>query len=405
MSFAESNEIPSELLPTARPFLDLQSYRRRVRYTQGSLNAQNNRCEITLPNEDCCSLNARLRFTATVSNTAGGTNCAPEFLGHSFFERVLVEIGGSKIVDLHNYNLMQGILDVATDPQESQGNRAFTSMSTTAQRSEFHRQGLTTFDYDIPLSLLEDSLLSHKRTLLPVFMLPRTTVTLYTASDEACTSASNAKATYTISNLELVMTYYTSASLKQYFSSVPYSLPFTDCEHRLISLPAGQSQFDIQVPSNFRSLRSLFAVARPSDIENSFAMSNKFITYDSLGGPNLSFNLRVNGFQLFQENINGRDLFFDQLRHVFGNGTLKSDFYKLGTEFSNHRSILAAQLNSLGGPDSDNYVSGARTNQHVSSLSIHITTDTILPHPLRLDVFLLYDKLLTINSGRLQVIQ
>jgi hypothetical protein len=64
---------------------------------------------------------------------------------------------------------------------------------------------------------------------------------------------------------------------------------------------------------------------------------------------------------------------------------------------------MAAQLNSLGG--NEQFVSGARTNQHVSSLNVHITTDTPLTDTLRFDVFLLYDRLLTINGGNLQVIQ
>jgi hypothetical protein len=239
--------------------------------------------------------------------------------------------------------------------------------------------------------------------LLPLFMLPRTTITLYTAADEACTTATGVGASYSISNVELVMTYYTSPSLKQYFSSVPYALPFTDSAHRLFVLPGGQSQFDLQIPSNFRSLRSLIAVARPTDIENDPTASNRYITFDPLGGKSTKWNIRVNGFQLWQEDIDGRDLFFDQLRRVFGNKVLKSEFFKLGTEFATDKFIVAAQMNSLGGDEQ--YVSGSRTNQHVSSLSIHLTLSEPLLAPLRLDIFLLHDKLLTISGGRLQVIQ
>jgi hypothetical protein len=403
MSFAESKEIPQELLASPRPFLDLQSYRRRVRWTQGDLTASNNRAEIVLPNEDCCSLNGRLRFKATIQNTGGGSNASPEFLGHSFIERMRVEIGASKIVDLDRYNILQNIVNVATDPDEQKGTRAYDAMASASQTLVANRRGLTTFQYDIPLSLLDDSFLNHKRTLLPLFMLPRTTITIYTAGDEACTSADGSPATYTISNLELVLTYYTSSSLKQVFTSVPYSLPFTDSAHRLFVLPAGQSQFDLQIPSNFRSLRSLIAVARPNDVENSFSTSNKFINYDPLGGPDTKVNFRINGFQLFQEDINGRDLFFDQLRRVFGNKVLKSEFFKLGTEFSTNRFILAAQMNSLGGDEQ--YVSGSRTNQHVSSLSMHITLDTPLANPLRLDVFLMHDKLLSVAGGKMQIVE
>jgi hypothetical protein len=403
MSFAESKEVPQELLPSARPFLDLQSYRRRVRWTQGTLSASNNRCEIVLPNEDCCSLNGRLRFKCTVANTAGGSNASPEFNGASFIDRMRIDIGGSKIVDLDHYALMQGVINVATDPAEQKGNRAYDSMTAAAQVSSVTREGLTTFQYDIPLSILDDSLLHHKRTLLPLFMLPRTTLSIWTSSDEAATSAVGSPATYQISNVELVMTFYTSPTLKQYFTSVPYSLPFTDVDHRLFVLPSGQSQFDLQIPSNFRSLRGLFAVARPDTIETDYTASNANITYDPLGGAGLKWNIRVNGFQLWQEDIDGRDLFFDQLRRVFGNKVLRSEFFKQGTEFATDKFILAAQMNSLGGDEK--YVSGARTNQHVSSLSVHITTDTPLTAPLRFDVFLLHDKLLSISGGRLQVIQ
>jgi hypothetical protein len=402
MSFPETKDIPNELLPKSRPFLDLQSYRRRIKYTQGTLSSSNNRAEIVLPNEDCCSLNGRLRFRVVVTSN-GGTNEAPEFMGHSFIDRMRVEIGGTKVIDLDHFNLLQGIINVATDPSEQQGTRAYNSMSSAAQLSVGTRQTLTTFNYDIPLSLLEDSLLSHKRSLLPLFMLPRTSLTIHTASDAACTSAVGAGASYTIDNLELVMTYYTSPTIKSYFSSVPYQLPFTGCDHRFYSLAAGQTTFDLQIPSNYRSLRSLFAVARANDIDTDSTASNANITYDPLGGPNTKWNVSVNSFRVFQEDIDGRDLFFDQLRRVFGNKVLKSEFFKLGTEFTTDKFIMAAQLNSLGG--NEQFVSGARTNQHVSSLNVHITTDTPLTDTLRFDVFLLYDRLLTINGGNLQVIQ
>jgi hypothetical protein len=300
---------------------------------------------------------------------------------------------------------MQGVVQVATggESHDLKGNRAYNSMSAVAQLDPATRETQTVFNYDIPLSLLDDSLLEHDRSLLPLFMLPRTTLTIYTASDKAATSAVGSPATYVIDNLELVMTYYTSPAIKQYFSSVPYNLAFTGTDHRLFVLPAGQTQFDLQVPSNYRSLRSLVAVARPDAIENAFTATNKNITFDPLGGQNSKWNLRVNGFQLWQEDIDGRDLFWDQLRRVFGNKVKRSEFFALGTEFSTDRFILAAQMNSLGG--NEQFVSGARTNQHVSSLSVHITTDTPLAAPLLLDVFLLYDQLLTIAGGDLQLIQ
>jgi hypothetical protein len=122
-----------------------------------------------LPNEDCCSLNGRLRFRATVTNTGAGTNASPEYLGHSFIDRMRVEIGGSKIIDLDHYNLMQGVVQVATggESHDLKGNRAFNSMSSVAQLDPATRETQTTFHYDIPLSLLDDSLLEHDRSLLP----------------------------------------------------------------------------------------------------------------------------------------------------------------------------------------------------------------------------------------------
>jgi hypothetical protein len=258
-----------------------------------------------LPNEDACSLNGRLRFRATVTNTGAGTNAAPEYLAHSFIDRMRVEIGGSKIIDLDHYNLQQGVVQVATggESHDLKGNRAYNSMSSVAQLDPATRETLTTFQYDIPLSLLDDSMLEHKRSLLPLFMLPRTTLTIYTASDEAATSAVGSPATYVIDNIELVMTYYTSPGIKSFFSSVPYSLAFTGTDHRLFVLPQGQTQFDLQVPSNYRSLRSLVAVARPDDIENDFAATNKNVTFDSLGGANTKWNLRVNGYSLLTTTI------------------------------------------------------------------------------------------------------
>jgi hypothetical protein len=67
-----------------------------------------------------------------------------------------VEIGGSKIIDLDHYNLMQGVVQVATggESHDLKGNRAYNSMSSVAQLDPATREGQTVFDYDIPLSLL-----------------------------------------------------------------------------------------------------------------------------------------------------------------------------------------------------------------------------------------------------------
>jgi hypothetical protein len=211
-----------------------------------------------------------------------------------------------------------------------------------------------------------------------------------------------AAATYQVDNFEYVTSFYTSPSIQSYFQSVPYALSFTDCDHRVYTLLAGQTQFNVQVPSNFRSLRSVIAVARPSDIDTDFQASNSFCTYDPLGGKNTSWNLSINGFKLWQEDVSGRDQFHNELRRCFGDGVLQSTFVKDGTEFSTDKFIMAAQLESMGGLS--DYAGGSRANQHVSSLTIHITTDEPLAESKELDVFMLYDKLLSINSGRLQVI-
>jgi hypothetical protein len=167
-------------------------------------------------------------------------------------------------------------------------------------------------------------------------------------------------------------------------------------------LRAGESQFDLQVPSNFRSLRSVVAVARSSNVDTDYTSSNKFCTYDPLGGPDTTWNLSVNGFRVFQQDIKGRDQFHGQLRRCFGDGVLESKFFEDGTEFSGDKAIFCGQLETMGG--SSDWVSGARTNTHVSSLVIHITTDAPLAENKQLDCFLLHDKMLSINGGRLQVI-
>jgi hypothetical protein len=402
MMVEQKDALPEELLPNNRPFLELQKYSRNIRYTMGNLSASRNRCTLDLPNEDCMSLNGNLRFTAVVSNMGASSECSPEFLGHSFIDRMILSIGGSTIIDISHYNLFQNIVNVATDPNKSQGDRAFNSMSHSSQMDVETRKTMTTFDYNIPLSLLKGSLLEHGKTLLPLFMLPKVSLTLYFASNESCLSSVGGAATYEITNLEYVTSFYTSPAIKSYYQSVPYALSFTDCSHRTYTLREGESQFDLQVPSNFRSLRSVVAVARSSNIDTDYSSSNKFITYDPLGGPGTTWNLSVNGFRVFQQDIKGRDQFHGQLRRCFGDGVLESKFFEAGTEFSGDKAIFCGQLETMGG--SSDWVSGARTNTHVSSLVIHITTDTPLEENKQLDCFLLHDKMLSINGGRLQVI-
>jgi hypothetical protein len=115
------------------------------------------------------SLNGNLRFGVLVSNSGSSSECAPEFLGRSFIDIMMLSIGGSTIVDISHYNLFQNIVNVATDPNKSQGDRAYNSMSHSSQLDVETRKTMTTFDYNIPLSLLKGSLLEHGKTLLPLF--------------------------------------------------------------------------------------------------------------------------------------------------------------------------------------------------------------------------------------------
>jgi hypothetical protein len=326
----------------------------------GNLSASRNRCTLDLPNEDCMSLNGNLRFRVVVSNSGSSTECAPEYLGHSFIDIMMLSIGGSTIVDISHYNRFQNIVNVATDPNQSQGDRAYNSMSHSSQFDVEARKTMTTFDYNIPLSLLKGSLLEHGKTLLPLFMLPKVSLTLYFASNESCLSSVGAAATYEISNLEYVTSFYTSPAIKSYYQSV-----------------------------------------RNSRIDTDYTSSNKFCTYDPLGGPDPTWNLSINGFRVFQQDLKGRDQFHGQLRQCFGDGVLESTFFKNRTEFSGDKAILCAQLETMGG--SSDWVSGARTNTHVSSLVIHICCDSPLAESQKLDLFLLHDKLLSINAGRTMV--
>ena len=69
-----ATSLPLDLLPRSKPFRDIQAYKRRVRWTQGNLDEQSNRCTIVLPNEDAMSLNGRLRFDVAVAAGAGGAS-------------------------------------------------------------------------------------------------------------------------------------------------------------------------------------------------------------------------------------------------------------------------------------------------------------------------------------------
>jgi hypothetical protein len=315
--------IPSQLIPRTLPFEDIQCYKRRIRWTQGTLSQQNNRATVVLNNEDAVSLNMRVRFDVTVAATGAGTNPAPEFLGSSFFQRIMMKIGGSVVLDWDQYHLQQSVVNVLTDPNEQRGVYGYYQGATAAQISSVTREGQTTFSYDIPLQMFRGAMWSNGQQLLPLFLLPRTELIFYSNEDSSATIGVGAPATYKLSNLELGLTYYTSQAVKNYFSSVPYSLSFNGLTHRTQVLSANQQTFNLMIPSNYRSLRSLIAVFRPQGVESDGSVSNKHITYDALGA-NLKFNVRVNGFLQYQQDLDTRPQMWQEAKRTMGLSAEKS---------------------------------------------------------------------------------
>jgi hypothetical protein len=153
------------------------------------------------------------------------------------------------------------------------------------------------------------------------------------------------------------------------------------------------------IPSNYRSLRSLIAVFRPQGVESDGSVANKHITYDPLGS-NLKWNVRVNGFLQYQQDIDTRPQMWQEAKRTMGLRAEKSRFYDLGSEYAADKFVMVSKLNCL------NYaVTGARTNQHVSSLELIIDAGQPLAQNLRMDLFLVFDKLLSISGGNLSIVQ
>ena len=71
-------------------------------------------------------------------------------------------------------------------------------------------------------------------------------------------------------------------------------------------------------------------------------------------------------------------------------------FSEIGDEFGpgGDKQVMVSKLNTL-----DNFINGART------LEIQLDTGSPLSQNVRMDVFLLYDKILSISQGTLSVVQ
>ena len=134
-------------------------------------------------------------------------------------------------------------------------------------------------------------------------------------------------------------------------------------------------------------------------VETDGTVSNKHITYDSLDQP--SFNLKVNGFRVYQEDVDTSIRQWREVKRVFGENVNHSTFYHDGDEYKGDKFVLVSKLNALQG----DFISGAATNQHVSSLQLELKAGAPLSQTLRMDIFLLYDRLLKISDSQLQVIQ
>jgi hypothetical protein len=394
-----ASQIPAQLIPRSKPYEDISCYKRRVRWTQGNLSQSGNNATIVLPNEDAISLSLRVRFDVTVTGAANSTNVCPEFLASTFFQRIMMKIGGSVVVDWDQFHLQQSVFNTILDPNEQRGVYGYYQNANAAQVSSVTREGQTTFSYDMPLQINSGSLFANGRQLLPLFLLPRCELIFYTNENASCTSSLVAPSTYQLSNLELGATYYTSQAVKNYFSSVPYELSFNGITHRTQVLSAGQQSFNLAIPSNYRSLRALVAVFRPQGVENDFTATNKHITYEPLGAS-LKWNVRVNGFLQYQQELDSRSQMWQEVKRTFGPRAEKSRFYELGSEYSGDKFVMVSKLNCM-----NDAITGARTNQHVSSLELLIDSGTPLAQNLRMDLFLIYDKLLSISGGSLSIIQ
>ena len=163
-------------------------------------------------------------------------------------------------------------------------------------------------------------------------------------------------------------------------------------------MQSGQRQFAIQIPSNYRSLRSAICVFRPASVESNYTTPNKHITYQNFS--DIKINWRLNGFQLYQQDLTKKSELFQEMRRIFGNRAVESKFYDAGSEFDGDKFILCGRFNSL-----NDAVTGSQTSSHVSSLELLLDTGTPLAENLRADIYLVYDKLLSVANGSMQVVE
>jgi hypothetical protein len=174
------------------------------------------------------------------------------------------------------------------------------------------------------------------------------------------------------------------------------SFSTTSYQHRVIALNAAQTRYQVTIPSNHRSLKSVFMFFRRTGIDRDINAIDRYSTFEPVNISN--FQMRINSVNLKANPLSGAAgvlEFWEDASASLGPKFQKCEWQNSSDYENGTRFFINTPLTSF--PDAHSVVSGVNTNANHSSLVIDFQLDTA-PVGIELILYLAADSLIAFDS-------
>ena len=340
----------------------------------------------------------KLKFSALIT---GGTTPSFENFIPSIFARARIYMNGAnqEWVNLSNKNLFDNIQYQAKGAANNMA--VFLGVDSQANRRTYASAGRAYMTKPLA-QIAPDSFLP-----LPLAR-GYLSVEFYPANPNTCVESAAAITSYTLSNVGLI--YDAVIPTQDYLDRLVQMAAAGDLKYNFLSWdytnrPCAGTQNDLNIPSNAKSVRALYAVQRLSSATSTIATNDKLSTWGFNTTTQYQFKLNGNSFPQDPVVIdaNGVEGIMGVLKTV--NDSDELDLWTLDTQltYANYVSgkfIICAQFDKA--QNSDSFFSGVDMS---NSTGVDINIQMAATSNNTLDVFLVKDVFVSLDaSGNFNVI-
>jgi hypothetical protein len=374
---------------------DIQSHPKKIRYSESVTVRPGQVFRITFPKVaddmlDCASPRLRFTFELTGGQPVGGATveCIDNRTVQSLFNRIRVISGSNVIADLNDAAALFSFMNHAeTKTNDSVferyqvGNRGRIERASLPRTKEYvcnimPKGSILNCDACLPLSRMND--------LHVEFTMQAAEKCLYSDSPES-------KLSYNLSNVEMLATYYRSASLSQYFNASPVSFHVHDFSHRYSTVLSQNSLVRFQ--SSHSSLDGIVTFLQLASVKNGGL--SQLDKVDLCVNPIKDTDLYINNQLYYEEPVNSNEQRWLEATSMYE--CLKTSEW-FDFRYNTTRHFIFNRLISTAAKHQGSLISGTRTSQLNTDITLRLNLTAPPEEPVIATSFLISSVLIYLDK-------